>query len=221
MTVGSEQAQSLVDLEQQLQNLSHNSQALELIQSFALRLGKTKDRQLVFGAEGALIRKPIDYKDVLARGLVDETEDPFTLLKGDIISTEAAYFMGERLTQIKFAIASSTCDLVPERREYASLLRLQPIYSSSPNARQNISEMLKFKSTKRMYIPPLPNDAHDVIGNAIVFDGVIQVRLEDLLLATRHASLSLVGWRIFGSLVRFIMVRTGDSEVKIRQGLQN
>lgn len=216
----SEQAQGLSDLEQQLQRLSHDSHALELIQDFALNLGKTKDRQVLFGAEGVLVCKPIDYKDVLKRGLVDQTEDPFALLQGDIVSTESAYLMGERLTQIKFAIASSTCDLVPERRKYASLLRLQPICSHSPKAKQIIGEMLKFKSTQRMYLPTLPGDADDVIANAIVFDGVIQVRLEDLLLATRHASLSLVGWRIFGSLVRFIMVRAGESEARIRQGFR-
>jgi len=50
----------------------------------------------------------------------------------------------------------------------------------------------------------------------VVFDGVIQIRLDDLLLATRHASLSLVGWRIFGSLVRTIMVRAGASETEMR-----
>jgi hypothetical protein len=72
-----------------------------------------------------------------------------------------------------------------------------------------------------MYLPPLPRDADNVIANAIVFDGVIQIELEKLLLANRHASLSLVGWRIFGSLVRNIMVRAGESEVAMRTSLQD
>ena len=72
-----------------------------------------------------------------------------------------------------------------------------------------------------MYLPPLPGDLPEVIANAIIFDGVIQIKLEDLLLATRHASLSLVGWRIFGSLVRNIMVRAGENEVSMRTSLQN
>ena len=71
-----------------------------------------------------------------------------------------------------------------------------------------------------MYLPPLPGDDKTVLANAVLFDGVIQIRLEDLLLATRHASLSLVGWRIFGSLVRTIMVRAGSSEVTMRRSLQ-
>ena len=211
------QYRDLADLEKQLQNLSHNSQALELIQAFADQFKKTKDRQTVFGAEGALVRKPIEYQDVLQRGLIDEKEDPFFLLQGDIISTNAAYFLGERITNSKFAIANSTCDLVPERRNYASLLRLQPITADDPNAKKLLSEMLKFKSTKRMYLPPLPGDVNNVLANAVIFDGMIQIRLDDLLVSTRHASLSLVGWRIFGSLVRSILVRTGISEVAIRE----
>ncbi len=208
--------EKLADLENQLRNLSHDDQALRIIQLFANSLGKTKHRQQVFGAEGALIRKPIDYQDVLGRGLIQNSEDPFSLLQGDVVSTEAAYFLGERITGIKFAIASSTCDLVPQRRQNAPLLRLQPIRSDDPNAAQLLGELLKFSSTNRMYLPPLPNDPHEVIGNAVVFDGIVQIRLDDLLMSTRHASLSLVGWRIFGSLVRTIMVRAGAGEVEMR-----
>jgi hypothetical protein len=207
---------NLITLETQLRHLSHDDQALRLIQDFADRLGKTKHRQKVFGAEGAIVRRPIDYQDVLARDAIGSDEDPFTLLQGDIVSTDAAYFLGERITDTKFAIASSTCDLIPSRRQYAALLRLQPIRADDPNAKQLLSELLKFSSTKRMYLPPLPNDPHEVIGNAVVFDGIVQIRLEDLLMSTRHASLSLVGWRIFGSLVRSILVRAGAGEAEMR-----
>lgn len=135
------------------------------------------------------------------------------------MASDAAYFLGERLVGIKFAIASSTCDLVPGRRQYATLLRLQPIAASDPHTKQLISEMLKFTSTQRMYLPPLPGDGETVLANAVLFDGVIQIRLEDLLMSARHASLSLVGWRIFGSLVRTIMVRAGESEIKLRTSI--
>jgi hypothetical protein len=43
--------------------------------------------------------------------------------------------------------------------------------------------------------------------------------LQDLLLSTRYASLSLVGWRIFGSLMRTIMVRSGEGEIKLRTSI--
>ena len=189
--------ENLEALEARLQNLSHDTQPLEIIQAFAKKIGKTKARQRLFNANGALVRPPIEYQDLRVRGLIGSSEDEFTLLQGDIVSSDAAYFMGERLTKTKFAIASSTCDLVPGRRQYANLLRLQPIQATEPQAAQLLGEMLKFTSMKRMYLPPLPGDSIDVLANAVLFDGVIQIRLEDLLLSTRHASLSLVGWRIF------------------------
>lgn len=214
-----EQHHHLASLEEQLRGLSHDPTALEIIQNFASKLGKTKDRQVLFGAEGALVRQPIEHKDVLARGIVRDEEEPFVLLQGDIVGTDAAYFMGDRFTGVKFAIASSTCDLVSGRREYASLLRLQPIAANNPNAKQLLSEMLKFGSTKRMYLPALPGDADNTLANAVIFDGIMQIKLEDLLLSSRHASLSLIGWRIFGSLVRTILVRTGESEVAMREAI--
>ena len=74
----------MAELEVQLQTLSHDSQALKIIQTFASNLGKTKQRQAVFNAKGALVREPIIYQDVLERGLVGSEEDAFTLLQGDI-----------------------------------------------------------------------------------------------------------------------------------------
>lgn len=212
---------SLADLETQLRSFSHDSKALEIIKDFAKQLGKTKDRQIVFNTPGALIRKPIFYQDVLQKGLIRSDEDPFTFLQGDLVSTDAAYFLGERLTGMKFAIASSTCDLVPNRRENAALLRIEPITVDYPNVKSILGELLSFKSSQRMYLPRLDGDSENVIANSILFDGIIQIRLDDLLIATRHASLSLVGWRIFGSLVRTILVRSGESEIEMRTALSN
>jgi hypothetical protein len=204
----------LFDLEQCLKGLSHRSDALQIIRDFSSSLGKTKERQVVFNETGALVRAPI---------FCDKTsfkEDrEFILLQGDIVQTNSAYFLGERLEGSKFIIASSTCDLMPERRVYSSLFRITPLRKYDPNIKQVLGELLSFKSTWRMYIPPLANDPEDVIGNAIVLDGIVQIRLSDLLLATRCASLSLVGWRIFGSLMRDLLVRAGDDEVSIRSSL--
>lgn len=220
MTSTENAPENLIELETRLQSLSHDIEPLSIIQSFAQKLGKTKARQKIFNAPGALVRSAIEYQDLRDNGLISQDEDPFILLQGDIVSTEAAYFLGERITGMKFTIASSTCDLVPGRRQYATLLRIQPITVNNPHAKQLLGEMLKFTSTKRMYLPPLPGDEETVLANAVLFDGVVQIRLDDLLLATRHASLSLVGWRIFGSLVRTIMVRAGQSEVAMRTSLQ-
>jgi hypothetical protein len=116
----------------------------------------------------------------------------------------------------KFIIASSTCDLIPERRDFSSLFRIIPLRKSDPNIKQILGELLSFKSTWRMYLPPLADDPEDVVANAIILDGLVQIRLSDLLLSQRCASLSLVGWRIFGSLLRDLLVRAGNDEVNIR-----
>lgn len=210
---------NLEDLQEHLQDLSHDELALNIIQKFAKNLGKTSNRQRVFNTQGAIIRKPITYQDVLDLKLITPDEDSFILLQGDVVSTNTAYFLGERITNMNFVVASSTCDLIPERRKYATLLRIQPIRTNDPDVRQILGELLAFKSTQRMYLPPLPNDLPDVIANALLFDGIVQVRLDDLLVATRLASLSLVGWRIFGSLIRTIMARAGSSEAKIRSSI--
>jgi hypothetical protein len=179
-------------------------------------LGKTKQRQQIFNAPGALVRSPLDYDDAVASGDIDATEDRFTLLQGDIVSTDAAYLLGERLTGMKFVVASATCDLVPGRREYAALLRIQPIATDNPQAADVLGQLLKFQSTQRLYLPPLPQDSPDTLANAVLFDGIVQIELERLLLATRIGSLSLVGWRIFGSIIRALLARTGEGEIRLR-----
>ncbi len=211
--------EDLQTLETQLRNLSHSDEALKIIQDFANNLRKTRQRQKIFGEEGALVRPPIEYQEMLLRGVLKPDEDPFLLLQGDIVSTDSGYFLGERISGSKFAIATSTCDLVSGRRQYAALLRIHPIRATEEYAAQLLGELLKFKSTSRMYLPALPDDPDEVIANAILFDGIVQIRLDDLLLATRLASLSMVGWRIFGSLLRSILVRAGVSEVEMRASL--
>jgi hypothetical protein len=212
-------AKNLAELEMSLRDLSHSDLPLQIIQAFATDLGKTKQRQMTFNAKGALVREPILYEEV--EQIIDTDEDPFMLLQGDIISTDTAYFLGERLIGMKFAVVNATCDLVPERREYAALMTIKSITSTTPNAAQLLGELLKFVSTKRLYLPPLPTDPPDVLANFIDFDGIAQIRLNDLLLSRRLASLSLVGWRIYGSMLRTILVRAGASESRLRESLNN
>jgi hypothetical protein len=206
----------LAALEVALRDLSHDESAVQLVRSFAQGLGKTKQRQQIFNAPGALVRSPLDYDTAVASGAIESTEDRFSLLQGDIVSTDAAYLLGERLTGMKFVVASATCDLVPGRREYAALLRIQPITVDTPQVKDLLGQLLKFQSTQRLYLPPLPQDPPDTLANAVLFDGIIQIELERLLLAHRIGSLSLVGWRIFGSIIRSLLARTGDGEVRLR-----
>jgi hypothetical protein len=69
-----------------------------------------------------------------------------------------------------------------------------------------------------MYLPPLPGDLENgIVGNTVEFDRIAQARQEDVLFAERIASLSLVGWRIFGSHLRGVLTRAGESEVALRR----
>jgi hypothetical protein len=147
----------------------------------------------LFNAPGALARSPIEYNAAVASGVIDADEDRFGLLQGDIVSTDAGYLLGERLAGVKFVIASATCDLVTGRREYAALLRIQPITVDTPQAANLLGQLLKFQSTQRLYLPPLPQDAPGTLANAALFDGIVQIKLERLLLATRDRKFEFSG----------------------------
>ena len=75
---------------------------------------------------------------------------------------------------------------------------------------------MTFESTRAMFFPPLPGDEATVVANVVDFDGFAQITLDDLHLAVRTALLTRVGWRIFGSVLRGVLVHTGDSEVRLR-----
>lgn len=73
----------LAALELALRDLSHDDRAVELVRQFAAGLGKTKQRQQIFNAPGALVRTPLDYDEAVASGTISPTEDRFSLLQGD------------------------------------------------------------------------------------------------------------------------------------------
>lgn len=210
------------NLERQLAALSHSDEAALAIESaVAERFKKTAHRQVAFAQPDIICVEPIAYSDAVASGAVNGGEDQFTLLQGDIVSTEAAYLMGERLVgSPMFAVLNSTCDLVPGRREYASLLRVVPVTGEGEALKAALHHLLSFRSRRDLYLPPLPNEDVPTLGYAIRFDGVAQIRMEDLLLAKRLCSLSLVGWRIFGSFARVLISRAGDGEATLRAKLQ-
>lgn len=210
-------------LEQQLANLSHTDEAALAIETAVTqRFKKTAQRQFAFAQPNLICVNPVFHSDAVSSGAITADEDPFTLLQGDIVSTEAAYLMGVRIVGSPiFAVLNSTCDLVPGRREYASLLRVFPITGEGDTLKSTLHSLLSFRSRRDLYLPPLPNEDVPTLGYAIRFDGVAQIRMEELLLAKRLSSLSLVGWRIFGSFARVLISRAGDGEVGLRTKLQS
>ena len=211
------------NLERQLAAVSHTDEAALIVESaVAERFKKTVQRQIAFAQPNIICVEPISYSGALAPGAINADEDQFTMLQGDIVTTEAAYLMGERIVgSPMFAVLNSTCDLVPRRREYASLLRVVPVTGDGDALKSALHHLLSFRSRRDLYLPPLPNEAVPTLGYAIRFDGVAQIRMEDLLLAKRLCSLSLVGWRIFGSFARVLISRAGDREATLRSKLQH
>jgi hypothetical protein len=208
-------------LERRLAALSHTDEAARVIESAVTeRFKKTAQRQIAFAQPNTICVEPISYSDAVASGAINADEDQFTTLQGDIVSTEAAYLMGGRIVgSPMFAVLNSTCDLVPGRREYASLLRVAPVTGDRDALKSALHHLLSFRSRRDLYLPPLPNEDVPTLGYTIRFDGVAQIRLEDLLLAKRLCSLSLVGWRIFGSFARVLISRAGDGEAGLRAKL--
>jgi hypothetical protein len=205
----------LIDLEQQLSDLSLTEAALKHVEDYCGRLKDTRERLRVWNQVNAIVRAPIDIQETTALGF-DQPDDQFILLQGDVVRTESAYFMGARNTgRAKYAVLNSSCDLISGRRSYSSLLRILEI-----NDKQTMGELLKFRRRDCMYMPRLPDDPSNLLGNAINFDGISQIETSHLLLANRVASLSLVGWRIFASFSRVVIARANPREVEMRTAIE-
>jgi hypothetical protein len=214
-------ASSLGELEQQLRSTSHSEEAILAVQAFSNGLAGTKARLDVWNAVNAIVRKPIEYSETSALGF-DTPDDRFSILQGDIVRTEAAYFYGERIAGMaKFAALNSSCDLVPGRMAHASLLRILPIKRDEERAKEKLGTLLKFSRRDSMYLPALADDAENVVGNVISFEGICQIRSSNLFLANRVASLSVVGWRIFASFTRTVMARANPREVELRMAVES
>ena len=210
---------SLSELEHLLRD-SHSTDALTLIQTFATSLTGPR-RQELFNKPGTLIRPPIEHAAALRKGYWKTSADDFVCLQGDVVETSAAFFMGMQVTSGRYVIASSTCDLVPGRRDYALLFRVYPLSENNDRDKNIYGNVLKFKSNKLMFLPPLSSDkGKDVIGNVINLDGIATISSGNLRVATRLASMSLIGWRIFGCFTRGIVARAGEEEVDMRANFE-
>jgi hypothetical protein len=208
---------SLKELESHISGLSHSHEAVDAIVSFCASLKGTRGRMELWNSVNAIVRSPIDPQVVCQLGF-DKEDDKFTLLQGDIVRTDCAFYFGERIMgNPKYAVLNSSCDLVPGRAYSSILLKIVPLLDDDKDIKQKLGQLLKFSRRDAMYIPPLPDDPISVVGNVINFDGACQIRTEDLFLSTRIASLSLVGWRIFGAFSRTAIIRANPRETAMRQ----
>jgi hypothetical protein len=222
----------LNELEAALRPHAHGMQALDAMRLFVKELKNTKARADLLNSAGALVTQPIDCEEAKALECYPNDADAFYVLAGDVISTDAAYTLGERVTsdqtigpRPKFIVANSTCDLIPGRkRSKVLLLEVHPVYKpTSPEQgaklKNQLGALLSFKERHYMYLPPLPGDPENVVANVVSFDDLAIIRVDDLLLAQRVASLSGPGWRIFAALLRINFSREGDHEPEMRTRL--
>lgn len=118
-------ALSLEELEQLLRSISHSEEAIQADQAFSNGLAGTKARLEVWNAANAIVRKPIEHGVTAPLGF-DTPDDQFTVLQGDIVQTESAFFYGERIAGMpKFAVLNSSCDCPASARNGESVRPLR------------------------------------------------------------------------------------------------
>ena len=177
------------ELEARLANLSHTDEAVRVIEStVSARFKKTAHRQVAFAFPGGICVDPIVYEDAVVAGKIAFDEDHFSVLQAargcrfhrNGLLHECASSVGPL-----FAVLNSTCDLVPGRRQYASLLRISPIVGTGDAVKSTLHHLLSFQSRRDLNLPPLRQEDPPSLGYSICFDGVAQIRVEDLLVARR------------------------------------
>lgn len=204
------------ELERQLAGLGHGAEGLTTIQAF-LRDRSLLDR-LAWLAEN-IVTAPLTHIEAQTR--VAATIEPFQVLQGDVIRTSSAYSLGLRDDRYTtYVIASSSCDLIPGRRTTALLLPVQPRYRKDFANNSELTSLLEslttYRPKKHFYLPVLPDDDPDVMCNVALLDPLQVIANDQVNLAERRASLSLVGWRMFGALVRELLVREAEHEDLMR-----
>jgi hypothetical protein len=212
-------ANTLVELEAELSGLSHSDDAIARVREYTGRLMGTPERARVWGSPNVLMQAAIPIEETRSLGF-DSPDDAFTLLQGDVVRTASGYLYGERVELSRFLVLNASCDLVPGRSAHSTMLQVRSIVRSYPNAAALLGELLKFRRRDSMYMPVFRGDPDEVVGNALDFSPIYQIRSEDLLLAQREASLTLLGWRVFASFARTVIARANPRETDMRRAVE-
>ena len=69
--------------------VARNSTLIVIESAVTERFKKTAQRQIAFAQPNIIWVEPISHSDAVASCAIDADEDQFTMLQGDIISTEA------------------------------------------------------------------------------------------------------------------------------------
>lgn len=219
-------------LERTLAPLAHGEEARKVLQDALEPLRPKSQRQEFLNRH--MLRPVIRYEDVRER--FEPPLEPFFALQGDVVQTENAYILGQRRTAHDvygsplYVVATSTCDLVsrdrhpttlPHEEPTFMLLQVLPRRPSDPtiderDLKQELSELTVFRRSRSFYLPPL-HDQEGVLYNVVLLEAHALASLKDLPLMQRRASMSVLGWRVFGALFRTLQIREADGEVNLRR----
>lgn len=202
---------------EKLKDHSHPTRGIEILKDFAEEQVTSKNISAVIGVFENIFSYPIEFQQALARGIVTDKDD-FKFLQGDIISSNAAYYLGFRVDNSPlFAVATSTCDLSEGRRDCILLYPIKEIRAPfSPEDKQLVNNGIKFKSTQYIIIPKLPHQNEAVKYNLIDISKPHTIASNDLFNSHRMYSMTLLGWRLFGSVISFITNRAANGESALR-----
>ncbi len=168
-----------------------------------------------------ILTPPLDQATANARA--GRELPAFNVLQGDVITTSAGYLLGVRQPDHSYVIASSTCDVQPGRRQTALLFAVGPQrrgdFATMKEARGKMKPLTLYKPKQFFYLPPLPDDAEDVLFNVAYLDPLYTIANEAVNLASRRASMSTFGWRLFGVVTRELLVREADMEEAMRNAM--
>jgi hypothetical protein len=188
---------------------------LEEIQRF---LGGLEVGERVAWLATSVVTQPITHDAAVAR--VGAPIEEFHALQGDVIRTSAAFQLGSRIEEGSYMVASSSCDLVKGRRGAALLFPVQARrradFPTEKALNAEVELLTQYRSKKYFYLPALEDDEADVVFNVAHLDPLATASNEAVNLAQRRASLTLVGWRIFGTLARALLIREAEGEDRMR-----
>ena len=143
----------------------------------------------------------------------------FKVLQGDVVQTDlaatpfplVAYGNDE---PSYFIVKPNSCFL--QRLKQVEVVRLHPV-TQTVNKRW-LKQSVLMRAKRWFFLPSLPGQADDVLGNIVNFDEVSVVQTLDLENANRVASLTEFGWHIFSQLQADFYSKPSEDDYIIRQG---
>lgn len=158
----------------------------------------------------------IVYDDDLKQKGVEK----FSLLQGDVIRSTVVnvpnpvneFIDGQ---QYLYIVLPTTCSV--QRFKFVTLARLIEVHGTNKKALGLLKQVLEnFNSAKYFYLPPLPGQVDDCIGNLAYFEEVAYIPNALVPVSDRVVSLSDIGWHLFNSFLTYHYTRVSPEELIIR-----